>query len=229
MSNTIEFKFSRGESLRFLSHLDQQRVFQRALRRAEMPVAYTQGFNPRPILTFALAMPVGMTSLEEYGRVGLTADVSPEVFLNKMNKSLPSGLQIESAKKLEVEGKVPSLTASITDCLYRIQGALAIHIDETQLADIVNNILERESLIIPKRNKRGKMIEKEVRPFISQIEILEVKDGRYLLDMHLAYISQESIKPELVLDTLNQTWGSAIFDLDPGLKIQRTKMNLKKS
>jgi len=227
MSNTIEFKFTRGEALRFLSHLDQQRVFQRALRRAEMPVAYSQGFNPHPILTFALAMPVGMISLEEYGRVGLTADITPDDFVKKLNDTLPLGLKIESAQILE--GKLPSLTASITDCLYRVQGTLKTDLDAKKLNATIEEILKKDSLIVPKRNKKGKMIEKEVRPFIGTIEVLEVQDDRYQLEMRLAYLSQESIKPELVLETLNQAWGEELFELDPSLKIQRKEMNLKKS
>ncbi len=226
MSNTIEFKFTREEPLRFLSHLDQQRVFQRALRRAEIPVAYSQGFNPHPILTFALAMPVGMTSLEEYGRVGLTEEMSPECFISKLNEQLPVGLNIISAKKLE--GKTTSLTASITDCLYRIEGKLKLNLGSDTLTEKIDAILKNDSLVVLKRNKKGKMIEKEIRTFIKTIRATEPGDNRFIMEMRLAYQSQESVKPELVLEGMNNRWNSEIFDLDLGLKIKRLEMNLKK-
>lgn len=73
--STIRFKFTRGEELRFISHLDQQRLFQRAFRRAGLDIAHSNGFNPHPKLSFALAMSVGLMSDSEYGDVVLTRDI----------------------------------------------------------------------------------------------------------------------------------------------------------
>ncbi len=94
----IQYQFKRSTPLRFLSHLDQQRLFQRAFRRAEIPVEYSQGFNPHPRMSFALAMSVGLTSDGEYGEVIVSEDIDVETFISRMNQVLPQGLEIIAAK-----------------------------------------------------------------------------------------------------------------------------------
>lgn len=64
--NRIRFRYARGKELRFLSHLDMLRLFQRAMRRAGLPLAYTLGFSPRPRLSLAAPLPVGATASREY-------------------------------------------------------------------------------------------------------------------------------------------------------------------
>jgi len=67
MMDRIRFRYACGKELRYLSHLDLLRLFQRAMRRARLPLAYTLGFNPRPKLSLAAPLPVGVTASKEYG------------------------------------------------------------------------------------------------------------------------------------------------------------------
>ena len=81
----------------FVSHLDMQRLFQRAFRRADLPLAYSNGFNPHPLLSFATALSVGYTSDCEYFDVMLSEYVSPAEFKRRVNAVLPQGVHIVDA------------------------------------------------------------------------------------------------------------------------------------
>ncbi|WP_115028438.1 TIGR03936 family radical SAM-associated protein [Acetobacterium bakii] len=87
----MQYQFKRTNELRFLSHLDQQRLFQRAFRRSDMQVDYSLGFNPHPKMAFALAMSVGLTSDCEYGDVMLTEFLKiPRVYNLIFNRLKPA-------------------------------------------------------------------------------------------------------------------------------------------
>lgn len=222
--STIRFKFTRGEELRFISHLDQQRLFQRAFRRAGLNIAHSNGFNPHPKLSFALAMSVGLMSDSEYGDVVLTRDIDLMEFTKRLNAALPEGLKVVEARKIP-QGKT-SLSASLTDSRYRIEVALEDGIDETSLSDILNTYKSLDEVILEKRNKKGKMVPKNIRPFIKDIRVLSVQEGNAVLELRLKYLEQQSVKPELVLQTVNQSVNPC-FVIDPTIVMTREALNLK--
>ena len=222
--STIRFKFTRGEELRFISHLDQQRLFQRAFRRAGLDIAHSNGFNPHPKLSFALAMSVGLMSDSEYGDVVLTRDIDLMEFTKRLNAALPEGLKVVEARKIP-QGKT-SLSASLTDSRYRIEVALEDGIDEASLSDILNTYKSLDEVILEKRNKQGKLVPKNIRPFIKDIRVLSVQEGNAVLELRLKYLEQQSVKPELVLQTVNQSVNPC-FVIDPTIVMTREALNLK--
>ncbi|GFZ22547.1 radical SAM protein [Lacrimispora indolis] len=222
--STIRFKFTRGEELRFISHLDQQRLFQRAFRRAGLNIAHSNGFNPHPKLSFALAMSVGLMSDSEYGDVVLTRDIDLMEFTKRLNAALPEGLKVVEARKIP-QGKT-SLSASLTDSRYRIEVALEDGIDEASLSDILNTYKSLDEVILEKRNKKGKLVPKNIRPFIKDIRVLSVQKGNAVLELRLKYLEQQSVKPELVLQTVNQSVNPC-FVIDPTIVMTREALNLK--
>ena len=98
--------FTKPDSVRFVSHLDTQRLFQRAFRRAGLPLAYSQGFNPHPLLSFATALSCGYTSDGEYFDVILSEPVEPEAFVTRVNAVLPEGMRIVSAVEWLLAGDI---------------------------------------------------------------------------------------------------------------------------
>ena len=173
--STIRFKFTRGEELRFISHLDQQRLFQRAFRRAGLNIAHSNGFNPHPKLSFALAMSVGLMSDSEYGDVVLTRDIDLTEFTKRLNASLPEGLKVVEARRIP-QGKT-SLSASLTDSRYRIEVALEPRMDAASLNEALSAYQSLDEVILEKRNKKGKLVPKNIRPFIQDIRVLSVQYG----------------------------------------------------
>ncbi|WP_270504679.1 TIGR03936 family radical SAM-associated protein [Eubacterium limosum] len=222
--STIRFKFTRGEELRFISHLDQQRLFQRAFRRAGLNIAHSNGFNPHPKLSFALAMSVGLMSDSEYGDVVLTRDIDLMEFTKRLNAALPEGLKVVEARRIP-QGKT-SLSASLTDSRYRIDVALEDGMDEASLSDILNTYKSLDEVILEKRNKKGKLVPKNIRPFIQDIRVLSTQEGNAELELRLKYLDQQSVKPELVLQTVNQSV-KPCFVIDPTIVMTREALNLK--
>ena len=96
----VEIRFEKGEALRFISHHDLMRAFQRAVRRAGLPVRLTEGFNPRPRIVFPVALEVGVASLDEVAEIELTQCVaSPEIH-QRLSRALPPGLVLKTVKDL---------------------------------------------------------------------------------------------------------------------------------
>lgn len=218
----IQYQFKRSTPLRFLSHLDQQRLFQRAFRRANMPVEYSQGFNPHPRMSFALAMSVGLTSDGEYGEVIVSEDIDVETFISRMNKVLPNGLEIVSAK-ICGEG-VGSLSAALSKSVYRIRIKVIPETDLAALAKAIQSYLALPQILIQKRNKKGKYVEKDIRPFIESIAVFADPDtDKVNIKMTLIYIEQQCVKPEQILESINNQ-NSAVFLIDPTIEIHREKL-----
>lgn len=135
----IQYQFKRSTPLRFLSHLDQQRLFQRAFRRAEIPVEYSQGFNPHPRMSFALAMSVGLTSDGEYGEVIVSEDIDVDTFISRMNQVLPNGLEIIAAKICGAG--IGSLSAALSKSVYQIRIKVMPGTDLAALAAAIESYL----------------------------------------------------------------------------------------
>jgi radical SAM-linked protein len=93
----IKVKYRKGEEVKFISHRDLMRAFQRAVRRAGLPVAYSQGFNPHMKISWGNALKVGATSEEEYAQLQLEGWVKPEELKARLNQHLPKGLAILDA------------------------------------------------------------------------------------------------------------------------------------
>jgi len=222
----IQYQFNRTRELRLLSHLDQQRLFQRAFRRGKMPVDYSLGFNPHPKMSFALAMSVGLTSDCEYGDVVLTEEISCHEFVERMNQVLPKGLEIVNARICK-EGKT-SLSASITKSDYELIVKLEKPLSAEYLATALKTYLDAPIILIQKRNKKGKLVEKDIRPFINSLSIDLEKTSAEVATilMSLTYIKQQCVKPELILTSINKEV-EVLFFIDPTIQIHRKKLILE--
>ncbi len=221
----IRYQFKRSTPLRFLSHLDQQRLFQRAFRRANLPVEYSQGFNPHPKMSFALAMSVGLTSDCEYGEVIVSEDIDEKTFINRINQALPTGLEVVTARICE--SGVESLSASLRQSVYRLRISVLPGTELTALTAALESFLALPQILVQKRNKRGKFVEKDIRPFIESITVYDdAEKDKVNLQMTLKYIEQQCVKPEQVLASFNEQHG-AVFVIDPTLELHREKLLLK--
>src|SRR5215467_10770727 len=92
--------FEKGESARWLGHLDILRTFERAIRRADLPIAFSAGFNPHERIAFANALSVGVTGSEEPATLELTTVVHPQDLVRRLNEKLPPGIQLRSASEI---------------------------------------------------------------------------------------------------------------------------------
>ena len=93
----IQIKYTKGEEVKFISHRDLMRVFQRAVRRAELPIAYSQGFNPHMKISWGQALKVGATSEGELATIQIDGWLKPQEVMARLNQTLPRGIAILEA------------------------------------------------------------------------------------------------------------------------------------
>ena len=125
----MRFRFTKGDDVRLLSHLELQNSMQRTLRRANVPTAYSNGFSPHMRLAFGDALPVGVSSDGEYGDVRLRGEIDPETFVRTVNDVCPAGVRIQAATRVALNA--PSLTSKVEAARYRVDlSRLGIAADE---------------------------------------------------------------------------------------------------
>lgn len=126
----IRFKFYKKDGLKYLSHLDIARMIIRALNRAGFNLIYSQGYNPRPKVSFSNPTPLGLESLAEYGDVFIEGDVGEEDFKKRINMELRREIQVTEAGK--VQGKADSLMSRIDIGLYSFTLDTGVSVREQQ-------------------------------------------------------------------------------------------------
>lgn len=144
----LRIRYAKRGRLRFTSHRDFQRAFERALRRAEVPMAYSAGFNPHPKISYAGAAPTGVASEAEYLEIGLTRRSDPDAVRAGLDAALPAGLDV-----LEV---VEARTPDLVDRLHASVWEIALPgIDDQVAADAVAGFLAAESIQVERLTKNG--------------------------------------------------------------------------
>jgi radical SAM-linked protein len=189
----LRVTFSKSGLLTYTSHLDLARIWERSLRRAEMPLAYSQGFNPRPKLQLAAALPLGHTSEAELLDVWLEKPVSVEAFAKALVSVLPGGLAVSEVRQIVV--KEPALPAQVTSVEYLV----AIEGSEVgcEIASRVERVLAADEL---PHQWRGKSY--DLRPLIERLWVERELDGKVALGMQLAARAGATARPEAVLEML---------------------------
>lgn len=195
----IRFEFQKVGELRYLSHLELMRALQRALRRAGVPLAYTQGFNPQPRVSVAQALAVGVEGLRELGEIELASQVEPADLLARWNTQLPPELKILRTWEAPLQG--PSLSAGVRGAAYQVR-LLPNGWDPTTLAALGNAGACAEFLAqgpIPVEvSKKGKTVTLDARPFVQEFTATP-EDGCPQWGLVLRAGLGGSVKPQAVM------------------------------
>ena len=115
----LRIKFSREEEIKFISHLDIIRLWQRAFNRAGIEIAYSTGFTPHPRISLAAPLPLGVTGEAELMDIVIIKGVAPQFFVSALNQQLPPGLRVD--KVFPISADLPSLQAQINQAEYRVE------------------------------------------------------------------------------------------------------------
>jgi radical SAM-linked protein len=156
----LRIRFAKLGRVRWTSHRDVARMWERALRRARLPVAYTEGFSPRPKLSFGLALPTGCESEAEYLDVALREQVAVEEVTSTFSSLLPEGVDVVAAQVLP-EGS-GSLQEEVTSCRWEIDVPL---VDPDSLAAAIARVLGAEVLPVT-RERKGRPVTDDLRPSV---------------------------------------------------------------
>ncbi|MFE6770001.1 TIGR03936 family radical SAM-associated protein [Streptomyces fimicarius] len=144
----IRLRYTKRGRLRFTSHRDFQRAFERALRRSEVPMAYSAGFTPHPKVSYANAAPTGTGSEAEFLEIALTETRDPEVLRGLLDASMPAGLDIVDAVEARTSGLAERLTASVWEL--RLDG-----VDPEELRAAVAAFDGAETVEVQRKAKNG--------------------------------------------------------------------------
>lgn len=160
----VRFRYSKLGKVRWTSHRDIARMWERAFRRTQLPLAYSQGFSPRPKVSFGLALPTGGESLGEY----LDVDVAPEeagdvdvaALPGRLSVALPEGMEVAAAAV--IDDRAPSLQHEVTSCAWTVWVA---GVDHEELGELVSVAMASEELLLARERKSHTTTE-DVRPGI---------------------------------------------------------------
>lgn len=194
-------EITKGEEIRYISHLDYAATIERAIRRAHLPAAYSEGFNPRLKMAFASALAVGVTSEAEYLDFELTEHLpQPEVF-ERLSAELPAGIKLLRLRQFA--GKHKALMAEVDLARYQINVPLAGK--EAAVKTAVTRFLGEKECIY-KRVTPKKTREIEVKQYIEELQ--GAVDGKAVrLEMAIRITQSGSIKPGEILELLVEKYG----------------------
>lgn len=194
-------EITKGESVRYISHLDFASLMQRAICRAHLPAAYSEGFNPHMKISFASALSVGITSEAEYMDLELKKDIcQPELF-DKLSKALPPGVKLLRAKQIDMRAKA---LMSIVD-----EGSYFISLPYKDDLNTITNAIEKfnqakEIIIVRETPKKRKEI--EIKQYLPKAMKYTLKDDTLNISLNIKITSTGTTKPNEVLDVLKNEY-----------------------
>ena len=189
----VRVKFAKTGAMKFIGHLDIMRYFQKAIRRSNIDIAYSEGYSPHMIMSFAAPLGVGVTSDGEYFDMELRTTESSKVMVDCMNEVMAEGMRIESIRQIPEE-KSSNAMALVSAADYLVTFREGKELPEGW-EDRITDFLAQNQMICKKPTKKGEMKEVDIRPWIYQ---MEVQEGGIFLQLSSG--SVRNLKPEMVMD-----------------------------
>lgn len=175
-------KFGRAK---YISHLDMVRVFNRVFRRGGIPIAYSEGFNPHPKISFALPLSVFYESECEIMLFSVTEETTEAALLEKFTSVMPEGLEV-----IEVKSGKPDVK-HLSYCLYNVYCSLPAQNE-------LDSFLSLGSMVVPKKTKSG------IKDTDIRCDIADIKIEKDCMSMLLSAGSQANLKPDVVIKAMNK-------------------------
>ncbi|MCR5581393.1 MAG: TIGR03936 family radical SAM-associated protein [Pseudobutyrivibrio sp.] len=215
-------KFQKNGIMRYVGHLDLMRFFQKAVKRSNLPIRYSEGFNPHQIMSFASPLGVGLTSEGEYMDIDLKNYVEPAEAMDSLNKNMVEGLIISAINYLpdDADKCMSAVTAASYIVTYKDPKDDICYIEN--ILDLKEKFFDEAACInIVKKTKKGER-ELDLKPLIYRFN-LTIDNGVPVYDFLLSSGSTDNIKPELVVKAFHEYLGLPEFD-ELSLDIRRIDM-----
>jgi radical SAM-linked protein len=182
--------FSRQEPAIWLGHLDMMRTFERSIRRAGIPIAWSHGYNPRPQMVFALPISVGLAAEADYLDINCESQADTDFIKNNLNQNLPAGLSIGSVTAITPEKA--SLMSLVKQACYRITAAdICVH---------AKSLLNDDRPLVVEKIRKGKSQQLDLRPLILEWNCTDNSN----LDIRVMAGSSQNLRPDLILKLLTE-------------------------
>lgn len=203
----IRIRYAKTEALRYTSNLDIHKIWERLLRRARLPLAYSQGFHPQPKINQAAPLPLGLTSQVEMVDIWLEEDIPLDIVTQSLVKAAPPGLELINVSA--VDPKAPVLQTAVRSSEYLVK--ILEPIETERLQSLIELLISTDEVV---RDRRGKTY--NLRPLIEELNIEAMDDGFAHLRMRLSARESATGRPDEVLLALG---------LDPfAAQIERTAL-----
>ncbi len=210
----VRIKFAKQGVMKFIGHLDIMRYFQKALRRADIDIKFSEGMSPHMIMSFAAPLGVGLTSDGEYVDIELRTPISTAEAVSRLNAVMVEGMEILDFRRIE-EGKAGKAMSLVAAADYTVRFRKGYAPKEDWQSDI-SGFFARKSIPVIKETKKGES-EVDIRPMIYQ---MSVNAGTVF--MRLATGSVANLKPELVMESYMKWRG---FEMPPfSLEVNRCEV-----
>lgn len=208
----VRVRFTKLGKIRWTSHRDVARMWERAFRREQLPLAYSEGFSPRPKVSFGLALPTGHESLAEYldleladsspegGQAGLPAQLDLDALPARLSAALPIG--VDAVAVAPVGARSPSLQEDVSSCTWRLAAVPAdgcVAVDEGEMAERAAALLAAPSAMVA-RSRKGVEVIDDIRPGIIDLRVLGAV-GSVLFDGAFDTVPAEGVWLEAELGT----------------------------
>lgn len=220
MPMIMRVKYAKEGMMKYVSHLDLVRLFERAFRRAEIPLAFSQGFNPHPMVSFASPLSIGVSSESEYFDLVLGKEMKEAEFLVRINQTLPQGVRLIAAKYYGKE-KIPSLMKESALIAYNVQGYASTSLSQSQLKRSLDAFLDLEEIPIEKTIKKNKYKNRRnhkttrinIRPLIHTLLLETVEENYFSAKLQTHNLDSGTVKPIIVFRELFR-FANIEIDLD---------------
>ncbi|MCR5546224.1 MAG: TIGR03936 family radical SAM-associated protein [Lachnospiraceae bacterium] len=214
----IRLRFSKFGTMKYIGHLDMLRYFQKAFRRAKVPMKYSEGFNPHPIMSFASPLGVGVTSEGEYMDIETKVDVDLDAMISDLNKEMVEGTNVLSAKVLDDHTKKAMAAVSCAKYVVFLKKNSQV-LSEVDLEKATREFYDNQNeIVVLKKTKKGEK-EVDIKPYIFMFEGTRFQNASFLKDLcvdikdeefccndddpvfllQVSTGSNDNIKPELVM------------------------------
>ena len=213
--NRLRVRFKRGAEVRFISHLDIIRLWQRAFSRAGVALAYSEGFNPHPRISLAVPLALGITSEAELMDVFLASYISPHSFTSLVSRQLPPGIGI--LQVYQIAATLPSLQSQVRYAEYRVEVAAKEGPEDVEAA--LAALLAKEHLPWQHQRDTGPK-SYDLRALIDELWLVGCQDECCTIGMRLRCDSSGSGRPEQVTKALG---------FNQPLSVHRSRLILKTS
>ena len=191
----VRLRFSKTGRLKYISHLDINRAMSRALKRAQIPLWYTEGFNPHPYMSFSLPLSLGVESLCESVDLRIIGDITNDEIKNRLNNVLPQDIKI-----VDVYDDFRDNSEIVySDYVYKFEFK-----DNEAAFEIIKNVLSSDEIIALKKGKQGRkrvMKETNIKSFIDKYSI-SIRNDVIVLNIRLLAGPEKNLNPSLLFDTI---------------------------
>lgn len=191
----VRLRFSKTGRLKYISHLDINRAMSRALKRAQIPLWYTEGFNPHPYMSFSLPLSLGVESLCESVDLRIIGDITNDELKNRLNNVLPQDIKI-----VDVYDDFRDNSEIVySDYVYKFEFK-----DNEAAFEKIKNVLSSDEIIALKKGKQGRrrvMKETNIKSFIDKYSI-SIRNDVIVLNIRLLAGPEKNLNPSLLFDTI---------------------------